>query len=145
MTRALPAITAAALLCAVLAGCGSDTTDQPTTAPASASATGDPFGCPDWPVCPTLPASSATDKDRRGCRSVAELADHLEFDPTANRNAGALAAEASVPGISQAGVQLVTVANKARANPGPNANLNIREAQRNVAEACAAAFGDGPW
>ncbi|WP_416906219.1 hypothetical protein [Micromonospora echinospora] len=116
--RLLPAISAAALLCAALAACGGDDTDAPTAAAPSSA-----------PAATSAAPSPTVDKDRRGCRAVVDLSGDQKFDPTANRDAGALAAEATVAGISQAGVQLVTAANKATADPGPATNLDMAQAQ----------------
>lgn len=53
--------------------------------------------------------------------------------------------QSSDANIKQAGVDLIAAANDALAEPGPAANLAIAEAQLDVANACGAAYGDGPW
>ncbi|XTZ16426.1 hypothetical protein ACQSSU_03215 [Micromonospora echinospora] len=56
MTRAAAAVMTAVLAVAA-AGCGND--DQADPDPAGTQSA-DGQGCPDWPVCPTTPASSPT-------------------------------------------------------------------------------------
>ncbi|WP_327029696.1 hypothetical protein OG989_04020 [Micromonospora sp. NBC_01740] len=121
---------AALLLVAVLAGCGSDpepAAAPPTSVPAATSA-----------------APSPSADERAGCRAVGNLG-ATDLDPATNRAAGELAMQSSDANIKQAGVDLIAAANDALAEPGPAANLAIAEAQLDVANACGAAYGDGPW
>ncbi|MGN9802080.1 hypothetical protein [Micromonospora sp. L32] len=123
-------LAAALLLVAALAGCSSDKDPGPAAAPAAS---------------PTSASPSPTVDDRAGCRAAATAGNAFDFDPASNRAAGQLAAAASVPGIANAGQDLIAAADKVAADPGPDANLDLRGAQLAVAEACAAEFGDGPW
>lgn len=130
MTRTrTAAVTLAVLL--TLPACSSDT--KPVAAPTSAAA-----------ASSAAPSPTPSVDDRAGCRAVAD-AGAFDTDPTTNRAAGQLAVAASVPGISSAGRHLIAAADNAAANPGVDANLDLAKAQLDVAEACAAAFGDGPW
>jgi hypothetical protein len=129
MRRTLHFPAALLLAAAVLAGCGSD--PEPAAAPS-----------PSAPAA-TSAAPSPTVDAKRGCRAVDAL--NGKTDPTAYRDAGALAAESSVPGIKQAGIDLISAANGAVAEPGADANLALDRAVLKVAQACADEFGDGPW
>lgn len=130
MTRLPHYAAALALAAAVLAGCASD--PEPAAAPATSA------------PAPTSAAASPTPSanDKRGCAAVTKLDGK---DPTAYRDAGALAAESTVPGIKQAGLDLINAANDASADPGVEANLALDRAALAVAQACADEFGDGPW
>ncbi|MEU5946859.1 hypothetical protein ACIBTZ_32800 [Micromonospora sp. NPDC049460] len=68
-----------------------------------------------------------------------------DTDPTEFRNAGALAAESTVPGIKQAGIDLINAANDAGTLPWLDANIAMDRAALAVLEACTDEFGDGPW
>jgi hypothetical protein len=134
VTKAPAALATAVLLCAVLAGCGSDDADQPTAAPSSNA-----------PAATSAAPSPAVDKDRRGCRAISSLPKGADVHPEAIRDAGALAAEATTPDIAQAGVALVAAAAKLTAEPGVESNLAADRAILAVSGACIAKFGDGPW
>lgn len=123
-------LTAALLLAAALAGCGSD--PEPAAAPTTPA------------PAATSAAPSPTVDDRSGCRAVANIGT-ADFDPAKNRDAGELASQASDANIKQAGVDLIKAANDSLAEPGPSSNIAVAQAQLDVAKACAAAFGDGPW
>ncbi|MEU5946326.1 hypothetical protein ABZ793_12280 [Micromonospora sp. NPDC047465] len=131
MTRLPHYAAALALAAAVLASCTSD--PEPAAAPTTSA------------PAPTsaAPSPSPSVDDKRGCRAVDALDGKSE--PTAYRDAGALAAESTVPGIKQAGLDLVNAANDAVAEPGFDANMALDRAVIAVAKACADEFGDGPW
>lgn len=93
------------------------------------------------------PATSAPAFDNRAvCRKNVDTANALDLAPDTNVANGNHAAESDNPGIARAGSKLVDAATEAQtATDTAGANLNIRQAQRDLAEACASLFGDGPW
>lgn len=117
-----------------LAGCGGS---KPAAAPSPTSSIA---------AAPAPSPSPSSVDDGAACDAVVAVANEFEFNPATNQANGRLAAAASDRGIALAGQALVDAANGAIAEPGPDANLDIAEAQLAVAEACADAFGrDGPW
>ncbi|GLY21703.1 hypothetical protein [Micromonospora sp. NBRC 101691] len=133
MTKAPAALATTLLIALLAAGCGSDDTDRPTATPSSA------------PAATSAAPSPTVDKDRRGCQAISSLPKGADVHPEAIRDAGALAAEATTPGIAQAGVALVAAAAKLTAEPGVESNLAADRAILAVSGACIAKFGDGPW
>lgn len=132
MTRARAAVVVSALLLA-LTGCA-DGDPTPAAAPTSAATS-------------AAPATSAAVDDRATCRTNANTGNAFEFDPGTNLANGRLAVQSSNPGIAAAGGKLVAAATAAQiaTDAAGRANLDIAEAQLDLAEACASLFGDGPW
>ncbi len=128
MTRARTAVALSAALLLALAGCSDDT--ESAAAPTSTAPV---------PLSPA-PATSSTVDDRTTCRQNANTANAVDFDPTTNLTNGLLAVESTQAGIAAAGRKLV-----AAASADPVVNVDIAKAQLDLAEACSAVFGDGPW
>ncbi|PGH46016.1 hypothetical protein COO58_17560 [Micromonospora sp. WMMA1996] len=128
MTRARAAVALSTALLLALSGCGKDA--APAAAPTSAAPA----------ASSAAPATSAAVDDRATCRKNADTGNAFEFDPATNLAHGQLAVQSSQPGISAAGGKLV-----AAATASPVVNVDIAQAQLDLAEACAAVFGDGPW
>lgn len=120
---------AATAIALALAGCGDDQPD------AAAPATTAPS--------PTAPA---TDYDRDACHRLSAVGDDVKapFDAKVMTPIGAAAALASDPAIKQAGLDMAPI----YAYGGPQPGQESVKAQRvvlDLAEACAAKYGDGPW
>jgi len=133
--RILPAATLA--LAAALAGCssGSEPAAEPsatTAAPTSAA--------------PTTPGPISDEPTiRQICNHVADLGSAPNFHAAPNLEAGQRAARITDPSIANAGEKLMRAAGGASAAPGPASNVELAQAQIDVAQACADKYGDGPW
>lgn len=130
-TLARPLAAAALALAALLpVGCTDEgqTAVAATSAPAASSPT---------------PAPSPKPNDRATCNRVATAGGAFEFDGPTNYAIGLDAALSDDYSIRGAGLLLVEAGRNH--DGGTNGNLAVAKAQLDLASACGAAFGDGPW
>lgn len=89
----------------------------------------------------------AVDKDREACRQLSQLdgQDGAQFDPTSMWPIALLASQAEDDGIAAAGEELRLIfASGQRPEPG-NPSIDAAQAHLDLADACGAKYGDGPW